>query len=115
MATTYLPSTLRATARVMLGNVFLSLAALNALNAARIPLVHYLIRHARGDWGQITDEDWQRNECALATGNCLQSSYVLSTGPRIWVQTIGGHAMTFVLLPREQMSLPRLYGQARRT
>ncbi|WP_423193167.1 hypothetical protein [Cupriavidus sp. H18C2] len=107
MATAHLPSRLRTPARVMLGSVFVSLGALTALSAARIPLVHFLIRHARGDWGQISDEDWQRNECALATGDHLLSSYLLPTGQKIWVQTTGDRAVTFVLLPVEQMSLPR--------
>ncbi|GMG91439.1 MULTISPECIES: hypothetical protein [Cupriavidus] len=115
MATAHLPSRLRTPACVMLGSVFVSLAALTALSAARIPLVHFLIRHARGDWGQITDEDWQRNEYALATGDHLLSSYVLSTGQKIWIQTAGDRAVTFVLLPVEQMNLPRFWGEALRT
>jgi len=115
MGTAHLPSKLRVPVRVMLGGVFVSLAALNALSTARIPLVPFLIRHARGDWGQITDEDWQRNERALAAGDYLLSSYVLSTGQKIWVQTTGDRAVTFVLLPVEQMSLPRFWGEALRT
>ncbi|WP_420993625.1 hypothetical protein ACKI2N_015710 [Cupriavidus sp. 30B13] len=111
MATAHLPSRLRTPARVMLGNVFVSLGALTALSAARTPLVYVLIRHARGDWGQITDEDWQRNEYALATGDYLLSSYVLSTGQKVWVQTTGNRAVTFVLLPVEQMSLSRFHGK----
>jgi len=99
----------------MLGNIFVSLGALTALSAARIPLVYFLIRHARGDWGQISDEDWQRNEYALATGDYLMSSYVLSTGQKIWIQTIGDRAVTFVLLPLEQMRLPRFLRQALQT
>lgn len=115
MATAHLPSRLRTRACVMLGGVFVSLGALTALSAARIPLVYFLIRHARGDWGQISDEDWRRNECALATGDYLLSSYLLSTGPKIWVQTTGDRALTFVMLPREQMRLPHFWGQAPRT
>lgn len=88
---------------------------LTALSAARIPLIHFLIRHARSDWGQISDEDWQRNEHALATGDYLLSSYGLSTGQKIWIQTTGDRAVTFVLLPVEQISLPRFWGEALRT
>ncbi|MEN7528626.1 hypothetical protein [Cupriavidus sp. DL-D2] len=115
MAAAHLPSRLRTPACVMLGNVFVSLGALTALSAARIPLVYFLIRHAHGDWGQISDEDWRRNECALATGDYLLSSYVLSTSQKIWVQTTGNRAVTFVLLPVEQMSLPRFWGDALRS
>lgn len=115
MATAHLPSKLGTPACVMLGGVLVSLGALTALSAARVPLVYFLIRHARGDWGQITDEDWQRNEYALATGDYLLSGYVLSTGQKIWVETTGDRAVTFVLLPVEQMSLPRFWRQALQT
>lgn len=114
MAAAHLPSRLRTPARVMLGNVFVSLGALTALRAARIPLVYFLTRHARGDWGRITDEDWQRNECALATGDYLLSSYVVAAGQKIWVQTTGDRTVTFVLLPLE-LSLPRFWGDALRS
>lgn len=81
-----LPSTLRTPARVTLGCVLVSLGALAALNTARVPLTHFLIRHVRGDWGRLTDEDWQRNEWALAAGDFLLSSYVLSTGQKFWCE-----------------------------
>lgn len=115
MGTDCLPSKLRASACPMLGSVFVSLGALTTLRAARIPLVHFLIRHARGDWGQISDEDWQRNERAMAVGDYLLSSYVLATGQKIWIQTTGDRAVTFVLLPLEQIALPRFWGEALRS
>ncbi|WP_155635384.1 hypothetical protein [Burkholderia cepacia] len=57
--------------RVSLGCVFVSAGAIDALQAVNVPLVHFLIRHLRSDWGRLTDEDWQRNERVLETGDYL--------------------------------------------
>lgn len=91
--------------RVSPGCVFVSLGALDALNAVHAPLAHLLIRHMRGDWGRLTDEDWQRNEHALTTENYLLSSYILSSGQKIWMLTTREWSATFVLLPTEEFKL----------
>lgn len=107
MAANRLPSKIRMQTRVQPGCVFVSLGVLDALGAVRVPLVHFLIRHMRGDWGRLSDEDWRRNEKANATGDYLLSSYVLSSGQKIWIQTTGGRSATVVLLPAEDSKLER--------
>lgn len=101
------PSKLRAAVRFSPGCVFVSLGARAALDAVRLPVVHFLIRHVRGDWGRLTDEDWQRNERALAIGDYLLSSYILSNGQKIWIHTLHKRSATFVLLPAEDFRLER--------
>ena len=91
----------------MPGCVFVSSGALDALNAVHVPLVHFLIRHIRGDWGRLSDEDWQRNEYAVVTGDYLLSSYILSSGQKIWMHTTCERSATFVLLPAEAFRLER--------
>lgn len=71
-----LPARLRVPIRVTPGCVFVSLGALDALHTVGVPPVHFLIRHMRGDWGRLTDEDWQRNECALTTGDYLSLIHI---------------------------------------
>ncbi|VWC75598.1 plasmid related protein [Burkholderia aenigmatica] len=105
MPTYTLPSKLRTPARVPLGCVLVSQGALDALNRVHVPLVHFLIRHIRGDWGRLSDEDWQRNEQALPTGHYLQSSYLLSSGQKIWMHTTRKRSATIVLLPAEWFQL----------
>lgn len=105
MTSRLLPSKLRAPARVMLGCVFVSLDALKGLMAERVPLTYLLMRHMQGDWGLVSDEDWQRNERALETGHFLLSGYVLPSGQRIWLYTTGTRSASFALFPAE---LPRL-------
>lgn len=99
MATRSLPSRLRTAVRVSPGCIFVSVGALDALRFAGIPLVYFLIRHMCGDWGRLTDEDWQRNERALMTGHYLLSSYKLSNGQKIWMHATCERSATFVLLP----------------
>lgn len=101
MTNRLLPSKLRTQTRVTLGCVFVSLEALNALDAGQAPLTQFLMRHMQGDWGLVTDEDWQRNERALDTGDFLLSSYALSEGQKLWVHTTGQRSATFALLLAE--------------
>lgn len=111
METNALPSKLRMSARIMPGCVFASLGAVNALNTVGAPLVHFLLRHLRGDWGSLTDEDWQRNEQAALGATYLQSSYRLSNGQKIWMHTTRDRSATFVMLPTEFLCLePSLRG-----
>ncbi|MFL9867284.1 hypothetical protein PQR67_24170 [Paraburkholderia fungorum] len=114
MTSRVLPTRLRAPIRVKLGCVFVSLGALEALHAAGVPPVHFLIRHMRGDWGRLTDEDWQRNERALTTGDYLLSCYILSSGQKIWMHTTHERSATFVLLPVERFRLARSLGDSLR-
>lgn len=100
-----LPTRLRSEVRVSLGCVLVSAGALDALHAVDIPLAHFLIRHLRGDWGRLTDEDWHRNDRALEIGDYLLSSYILSNGRKIWMHTTCERSATFVLLPVEKFQL----------
>lgn len=99
------PTRLRSEVRVPLGCVFVSASAVDALQAVHVPLVHFLIRHMRGDWGRLTDEDWQRNERALTIGDYLLSGYIRSNGQKIWMHTLHKRSATFVLLPAEDFRL----------
>ncbi|AVA37181.1 hypothetical protein C3Z06_28460 [Cupriavidus metallidurans] len=105
MTSRLLPSKLRTLTRFLPGCVLVSQGVLQALNAEHVPLTYLLIRHMRGDWGRLSDEDWQRNERALAAGNYLLSSYILSTGQKIWMHTTCERSATFVMLPSESLRL----------
>ena len=70
-----------------------------------------LVRHARGDWGDVCEEDWKENEFSLKHGFRLLSVYkipkeldVSSYGyqdDRVWVITEAGGIATTVLFPSE--------------
>ncbi len=61
----------------------------------------FLLRHMHGDWGDLDDEDKQRNDQAVRRGTRLLSAYHLKDGTKIWVITEADRSATTILLPEE--------------
>ena len=59
------------------------------------------LRHRRGDWGDLKDEDKEENEASLREGFRILSAYVSETGIRFWIITEADRSSTCVLLPEE--------------
>jgi hypothetical protein len=57
-------------------------------------------RHVRGDWGDLDDEDKQRNDEALTLGSRIFSAYLVK-GVKFWVITEADRSVTTILLPEE--------------
>jgi len=57
-----------------------------------------LLRHARGDWGELCPEDAQGNQDALEHGDRLLSVYGLGD-QRFWIITESDRSVTTVLMP----------------
>jgi len=93
--------------RFDLGPVVGTPGALEALRACDASPLQYLSRHARGDWGELCDEDKRSNDAALRTGARILSAYRLPDGTKIWIITdaeIDDHhnrQATTILLPDE--------------
>ena len=86
------------------GRLYATPAALQMIQESGQQLDEFLNRHFHGDWGQVLDEDWQRNDEAVATGERILSAYRADNGAKIWVITEaddGGRTRTMVLLPSE--------------
>lgn len=64
-------------------------------------------KHANGDWGKLSEEDKQKNDEALVTGERILSSYKRpGTGKdepnaRIWIITEADRKSTTILFPEE--------------
>jgi hypothetical protein len=84
-----------------LGHLYATPGALQAMLAAGDDLFAYLARHARGDWGEVGEEDWLLNDRALVGGTRLLSAYRLSDGTKTWIITEAGRSVTTVMLPEE--------------
>ncbi|WP_244097744.1 hypothetical protein [Burkholderia anthina] len=82
-----------------LGRIFATPAALDVVNAARVSIVDLLIRHVRGDWGDLSEYDRQQNELSVDADLRLLSSYVLPNGQAVWVITEWDRSSTTFLLP----------------
>lgn len=57
-------------------------------------------RHASGDWGTVSEEDWKLNDESLDNGGRLLSAYEVD-GTKIWIITEADRSATTILLPEE--------------
>jgi len=65
-------------------------------------IIDSLRRHARGDWGDMCQEDEQENELALREGNLrIFSAYEHPNLPKIWIITESDRSATTILFPEE--------------
>jgi hypothetical protein len=87
--------------RFQLGCVVATPGAIRVLHDAGVSAWSLLARHARGDWGDLDDDDRRANNAALVHGSRLLSAYELETGDRVWVLTQGDRMVTTILLPEE--------------
>lgn len=88
-----------------LGHVVTTPAALRFCGLHHIDIFDLLTRHARGDWGDLGDDDKMANDVALVDGGRLLSSYEFKAG-KVWVMTDakdddGKRASTCVMLPSD--------------
>jgi hypothetical protein len=92
--------------KFLLGQIVATPAALEALEKVGQSATEFLQRHARGDWGDVCEEDRQANEQALIDGSRLLSPYRTSLGVKLWIITeavddSGKRVATTILLPSE--------------
>lgn len=83
------------------GRLMATPAALEKLEADGQKPAELLARHLSGDWGDVSQEDCQANDNAIAQGARIQSVYRLGDGAKIWIVTEADRSSTCVLLPDE--------------
>jgi hypothetical protein len=64
-------------------------------------MLQALRRHARGDWGDLDDEDRRSNDLSLGDGSRLLSAYHSKERVKFWIITEADRSATTVLLPEE--------------
>ena len=84
-----------------LGEIAITEGASAALQSTAQTAEQLLGRHSFGDWGELGDEDWERNNHALENALRLLSSYRLRDKTMVWVITEWDRSCTTVLLPQE--------------
>ena len=76
-----------------------------AESVSQILLLHdiatALLRHAKGDWGDVCPEDRNANESALLDGLRLFSVYHDRKGVKFWIITQADRNTTTVFLPAD--------------
>ena len=60
-----------------------------------------LLRHNLCDWGDICEEDWQKNNTAFYKGLRIFSAYTSSDGDKFWIITEADRSYTTVLMPSD--------------
>lgn len=83
-----------------LGHVVCTQAALAFLQTHNIDAGDLILRHRRGDWGDLCSEDKLSNDQALDYGGRLMSSYNIAQG-RVWLITEHDRSVTTILLPED--------------
>lgn len=95
------PSPHHAGPRFKLGRILATLGAQEVIADAKVSIVDLLIRHLRGDWGELSDSDREQNERAITDGQRIVSNYVLAGNRTVWVITEPDRFATTLLLPGE--------------
>ena len=81
------------------GRLMITRNAKNALPRREVDAA--INRHLSGDWGDVCQSDWQRNEQALRDGHRLLSVYQTQAGEKFWIITESDRSTTTVLLPSD--------------
>lgn len=84
-----------------LGQIVATPGALTALEKAGQTPLDFLSRHARGEWGDLCEEDRKENVLSLECGFRLLSRYTTSAGDALYLITEADHTVTTLLLPEE--------------
>ena len=84
-----------------LGQIVATPGALEALEQAGQAAHEFLTKHAHGEWGELSDEDWRENNFAVTRPLRLLSAYRTRLGERLWVITEADRSVTTCLLPDE--------------
>jgi len=88
-----------------LGQVVSTVQALRFCREHRIDISTLLMRHASGDWGDVSTSDRIANDAAVLDGSRILSLYSFRAG-RVWVLTEakgedGTRASTCIMLPSD--------------
>jgi hypothetical protein len=88
---------LRRRCKFPLGEIVITRNALETIPPNDVRLA--LARHAKGDWGDLCEDDRQENELSLKEGYRLHSAYAAADGTTFWIITEADRSVTTVLLP----------------
>jgi hypothetical protein len=90
-----------------LGRIVATPAALAALDAHGVDPMQLIVRHARGDWGDVHPEDALQNDLSVTHGIRILSSYVLTSSTCankrlvVWMITEHDRSVTTFFLPED--------------
>lgn len=83
------------------GQIVATPGALALLEQANRSALEFVVRHLRGDWGDLCQEDKSENELSLKHGFRLMSSYPITDTEKLWIITEADRSVTTLLRPAE--------------
>ena len=86
---------------VHLGRIVATPGSLEAIKESNQSPAEFLLRHCKGEWGEVCEDDWSANDQDLKDGNRVLSAYRTRKNVRLWVITEGDRSATTILLPEE--------------
>ena len=75
-----------------------------SLTESTARLMPYLLRHLKGDWGDLAEEDKSENDLAVKAGDLrIFSAYEtnIEDAGKIWIITEADRSATTILLPSD--------------
>lgn len=85
--------------RVPIGELIVTEAARTVLSDE--DALSALTRQGRGDWGEVSREEWECNDCNLRSRGRVRSAFRTTSGVLFLVITDLGRAATMVGLPED--------------
>ena len=86
------PNLPQVSVRVALGQVVMTPGVRDNIPVPEIMAA--LARHARGDWGTVSRDDWKENDLSLREGFRILSAYQSKAGKRFWIITEADRSST---------------------
>lgn len=83
-----------------LGRLSITPAAQKIIESLDLDPIMFVLRHAKGEWGDLSDQDKAENELSVKQGFRILSAYETTAG-KIWVITEADRSQTMVLLPSD--------------
>ena len=88
-------------AKFPLGKVVTTPQALAAIiNSGQLPM-DFVSRHAKGDWGDLCQDDKEANNQAIENGERILSAYRTLNGIKLWIISEADRTSTCILVPEE--------------
>ncbi len=86
---------------ITLGECYATPGAAEAFTRTGEYYTTFLLRHMKGDWGELDQEDIAANQHAVLVGARILSAYRLQDGTKFWIITEADRSATTILLPEE--------------
>jgi len=87
-------------AKFEIGQLVATPSALNLAAKLGVNLSDLLTRHARGDWGDLSEDDKKENDFSVSRNLRIFSSYIIN-GEKFWIITEADRSSTCILLPED--------------